>query len=635
MFESSQAHHPLKLALASPGINRLCAAILTLLGCWAVAAILHEPVPRIHDEFGYVLLGDTLAHGRFANPSPPLPEFFDTFHVLVRPVYASKYFPAQGIFIAIGQKLTGHPAVGVWLSSALAVAATMWMLEVWIGPGWALLGGLLMFLQWGVYSYWSQTYWGGMPAALGGALAFGAARRLWDELSWKNSALLALGIVILVNSRPLEGFLALLPVTVFFISHVLREGLWRRRQFWSNLILPAMILLALGAFLTCSYNRAITGSPWKPPMLLHGEQYQEAPQFSFLPLGPKLSYSSPWVARLYEVDEMRLYQAKRDPRLLVTGLVTMFASWWQFYCGILLSVPLVLPGLLRRGGIRYLQAALLIALALLWFFADPGSVLLRGVFDLLVLGQIALLWVVFEGFWPRLAVGTTALVLLESLFVKWFFQHYFAPAACLVLYLEVEGLRRMWHWNPQPGAVRAQSPGARRAARSPQAQTPKPGESPALWPRKLVVALLVLCAVSLVWKVETRIHGFPQGNHDPDVLTLRLKDWSLQRAAFQQWLELRPSPQLVFVRYSPQHDINEEWVYNHADILHAQVIWARDLGVERNRGLIEQLPDRTVWLLEPEGQRAQLIPYARIDPRAPQTVPLKPVSPAGQDKLNW
>src|SRR5882672_5000277 len=93
---------------------------LTLLGCFGVAAILHEPVPRIHDEFSYLLLSNTLSSGHVANPSPPLPEFFDTFHVLLQPAYASKYFPAQGVFLAIGEKLTDHPAVGVWLSSALA-----------------------------------------------------------------------------------------------------------------------------------------------------------------------------------------------------------------------------------------------------------------------------------------------------------------------------------------------------------------------------------------------------------------------------------------------------------------------------------------------------------------------------------
>ena len=125
----------------------LWVAVLTFTGCVFISAILREPVPRIHDEFSYALMGETLAHGHVANPSPPLAEFFDTFHELVRPAYASKYFPVQGIFLAIGDKLTGHPAVGVWLSSALACAALVWMLQAWIGPGWALLGGFIVAVQ--------------------------------------------------------------------------------------------------------------------------------------------------------------------------------------------------------------------------------------------------------------------------------------------------------------------------------------------------------------------------------------------------------------------------------------------------------------------------------------------------------
>jgi hypothetical protein len=179
-------------------------ACVTFLSCIAVSGILHEPVPLVHDEFSYLLMSNTLASAHVSNPSPPLSEFFDTFHVLVRPVYASKYFPAQGLFLAIGEKLTGHPAVGLWLSSALACAATCWMLQAWIGPVWGLLGGLLMMVQFGVYSYWSQSYWGGMAAALGGALFFGAVRRLWDQLSWRNALWMAIGLVILANSRPLE-----------------------------------------------------------------------------------------------------------------------------------------------------------------------------------------------------------------------------------------------------------------------------------------------------------------------------------------------------------------------------------------------------------------------------------------------
>jgi hypothetical protein len=172
----------IRLVAAKPRV--LFAAILcvTFLGALSVAALLHEPIPRVHDEFGYLLMSDTFASGRITNPTPPLPEFFDTFHVLIHPVYVSKFFAAQGLFLAAGQRISGHPAVGLWLSSALSCAATYWMLQAWVGQTWALLGGFLMVVQFGVYSYWSQTYWGGMAAALGGALFFGGAR---DTSCWK------------------------------------------------------------------------------------------------------------------------------------------------------------------------------------------------------------------------------------------------------------------------------------------------------------------------------------------------------------------------------------------------------------------------------------------------------------------
>lgn len=170
---ASRGHHSLEPASDFAGKRLLARLIhgrfsvlitgvvaLTLAGCVLTAAILREPSPRTHDEFSYALMGETLAGGRVSSPSPPLAEFFDTFHVLVRPKYASKYFPLQGIFLAIGEKLTGRPAVGVWLSAAFATAATMWMLQAWINPSWALLGGILMALQYGIFSYWSQSYWG-------------------------------------------------------------------------------------------------------------------------------------------------------------------------------------------------------------------------------------------------------------------------------------------------------------------------------------------------------------------------------------------------------------------------------------------------------------------------------------------
>lgn len=600
--------------------------------CVLVAASLHEPAPRIHDEFSYMLLSDTFAHGRMSNPAPSLPEFFESFHVLTRPVYASKYFPAQGLFLALGQKLTGHPVVGVWLSSALTCAAIIWMLGAWTSTQWALLGGFLAAVQYGIYSYWSQAYWGGMIAALGGALTFGAARRLWDEFSWPCSLWFALGILFLINSRPFEGLFALLPLTAAFIVKFRREKVWNRAGFYSRFAVPLAILLGLGAAFTLSYYHAITGSFSKTPYMLHEQRYQETPQFTFLPLRPKLTYSNPWLQYYSEVQEMRLYQKQRHLGTLISGFSGRVASWWGFFCGILLSIPLVLPGLLRTGRVRYFQAAILFGMVAIWF-SGPKSPVVWGAFDLLVFVEIGLLWIIFDQFWPRVAIVTSTLLILEALITKWYFPHYFAPASCLVLYLEVEGLRRLWNWEQDlapPITVLTRSE-RRRNSRQPKIVPWLPSKL-----RVLVRAIPVICLVSLVLRMEGNLQGWKKGLYDTDRNILPLDDWSLRRADLEKWMNRQLTPQLVFVRYSPRHNVNYEWVYNHADLMHSQVVWARDLGVEHDQMLLKVLPNRTIWLLEADRREPQLVPYTELED-AVSAIPVGQTQKTvlEEDDLDW
>src|SRR5260370_6239674 len=174
------------------------------------------PVSGIHDEYSYLLLGDTLAHGRLANPPHPMWMSFESFHVNWFPTYSSKYPPAQGTVLALGQ-LLGHPWIGVLLSAAAMCAAILWMLQAWLPARWAFLGGALVALKFRIASYCINSYWGGAVAATGGALVLGAMPLIVRRARTRDALLLGLGIAILANSRPYEGLLLSIPVAGWFL----------------------------------------------------------------------------------------------------------------------------------------------------------------------------------------------------------------------------------------------------------------------------------------------------------------------------------------------------------------------------------------------------------------------------------
>jgi hypothetical protein len=582
--------------------------LTSLVGCVLVASIIHAPVPLIHDEFSYLLASNTLASGHIATPSPPLSRFFDTFHVFVQPVYASKYFPGQGLFLAFGELVTGHPVAGVWLGAALACAATCWMLQAWISPTGGLVGGLLMAVEWSIYSYWGQSYWGGMVAALGGALLFGAARRLWDAPGRGHAYWAAIGVAILVLSRPAEGLIVTgavcaLPLRRWRTPHPL--GLICRRV----LVPVAVVLIPTGVALGL-YNHGITGSAWVTPYELHEQQYQETPQFTVFGLRPAISYSSGTLATFYRGFERRLYDAKQGTKNRLTSAASAIREWWGFYLGALFTGPIVVLCWTRGGWIGQVQRALLVA-----FVATTGLVPgLEWSLLPLTVTQGALLWAAIPDRWARVAIGISLFLLLESLVVKWFQPHYFAPAACLVIATQVSALRCLW--NHRTAATAADIDGSEPAGRG-------TGRERLLW-RPFVATVPIICALLLALQVLGRVTHWWQDLPRSGAATFLLPQggWSLQRVELQRWLSAQPQPQLVFVRYTPQHNVLFEWVFNHANILEQHVIWARDLGDIDNRQLVSLLPGRQVWTLDADAREPRLREYDGV-----ATSPLAPAVP--------
>lgn len=85
--------------------------------------------------------------------------------------------------------------------------------------------------------------------------------------------------------------------------------------------------------------------------------------------------------------------------------------------------------------------------------------------------------------------------------------------------------------------------------------------------------------------------------------------FGVERAQIQARLERLPGKQLVFVRYLPGHEVDDEWVYNLSDIDDSKVVWARDMGAADDLKLLRHYRDRIAWLVEPDTTPATLTPY--------------------------
>lgn len=252
--------------------------VVVLVGLASLAAramllpVLPVPKPAIQDEFSYLLAADTFAHGRLTNPTPEFARHFETLQVLMHPTYASKYPPASGLIMALGEKLTGEPWVGVWLAGGLLCAAICWSLQGWLPASWAMVGALIALVKIGVLSYWSESYWGGTCAAIGGALVIGALPRLVRKRRSGAAVAFASGLAILANTRPYEGLVLAMPATIYLVFVLLRRhvgwGIAMRRV----LIPAAAILIPVTAWMAY-YNYRVTGNALTMPYLEHERQY--------------------------------------------------------------------------------------------------------------------------------------------------------------------------------------------------------------------------------------------------------------------------------------------------------------------------------------------------------------------------
>ena len=324
----------------------VCVGLATILIRLAILPLRPIPLPFLPDDFSLMLASDTFAHGRLANPTPVMWTHFESVHIDMLPTYMSMYFPAQGLVMAAGKILFGNPWFGVLISSALMCAALCWMLQAWLPPGWALLGGFLAMLRLGLFSYWINTYTGaGLIAGLGGALVLGALPRLMKTARFRYGLLLAIGIVLVAYTRPYEGLLLCLPVAAV-LGHWALFG--KNRPALAVLVrraaVPILLIVAAGAWLGYYDYRAF-GSPTTLPYTVNRTTYAIAPYYVWQPQRPEPPYRQPGLRRFYYESEMKVYWKVHSWSLFVPCTLVKVLTTVLFFAGFAPLPPLIM---LRR-----------------------------------------------------------------------------------------------------------------------------------------------------------------------------------------------------------------------------------------------------------------------------------------------
>ena len=366
-------------------------ATLALAGRLALIPLLPLPKPVLPDEFGHLLLAETLVSGRISNPTPPYWQHIENMFVLYQPAYQSKYPLGQATALSLGLLLFGNPFFGVWLITAAMCAVFFWMLAGWLPAPWAFAGAVLAAIRIALVSDWINTYMGGSLAALGGALTLGALPRIRKRPSAALSFVFGLGIVFIMHTRPFESIL-FCALTVLLLGPRLRDF---------RVILPIAAVIGVAGLGVVGYqNWRVTGSPMLMP-------YQAAKKAQGVPQGmywqapvprPPLRFQR--LADMYDW-QLREHRKGHTLRGYLSELKQKLGVVYDFYAG------------------YYFLPAIACALV---FWRD---------------------WRI-----RSLAAIIGALFLWSSQY-GYFYEHYFAAATAAFLMLVMYGFERMsrWRWR--------------------------------------------------------------------------------------------------------------------------------------------------------------------------------------------
>jgi hypothetical protein len=207
-------------AIDSPRAPLAVGALSAIFLAW-VWGSLAEPA-FIHDEAAYLLQGRILASGRWSGPPPPLPEFFEQYHVLVTPRLAPKYPPGHALLLVPGLWV-GLPGLMPVLLHGLA-GGLLYATARRLAGAWVAVLAWIFWLSAPMGNAWRCTYLSQSTSSAAWMLGAWLLLRWWETGRARDLAGIGVVAAWMGITRPLTAMAFAAPLAVLVLVRLRRKG---------------------------------------------------------------------------------------------------------------------------------------------------------------------------------------------------------------------------------------------------------------------------------------------------------------------------------------------------------------------------------------------------------------------------
>ena len=245
-----------------------------------------ELPPAYHDEYSYLLQAESYLDGHLSYLIHEThPELFSQFHVVNETRFASRYFPATGLVVALGLKL-GNPYWGHWICGALTTIFIFLAGRELSGYRTGLFAGLFCALS-PALALFGNLLLAHHPTLLGLSSFLYFYLRMWRIKSVKMGILAGVGLSFAMLSRPMAAAGFALPMGIVLLANLIRPVKWigdestPSRGSVLKLNLAVGLPIIVGLLILLPINKAVTGDALKLPYSQFQEVYTPKHAYGF------------------------------------------------------------------------------------------------------------------------------------------------------------------------------------------------------------------------------------------------------------------------------------------------------------------------------------------------------------------